>query len=112
MSINVKDLCGISMKRYNDDIQIYKTLIHEVFNKIKERHASGKFNMLYRVPRIVIGHPRYDFSHASYHIMKQLVKGGFVVIPNENNNIYIDWSVVKKLMFSNKQKKVTFCLEK
>lgn len=110
VGMNIKDLCHISMKRHNNDIQIYKTLIHEVFNKIKERHATGRFNLLYRVPRVVFGNPRYDFSHASYHIMKELGKGGFVVIPNENNNIYIDWSAVKKLMFV-KKKEVSFRLE-
>lgn len=110
MGMNVKDLCGDSLKQYKNDIQIYKTLIHEVSTKIKERHKTGKFNMLYRVPRIVFGNPRYNASHASYYIMKELMKGGFVVLPNENDNIYIDWSVVKKLMFA-KKKEVTFCLK-
>jgi hypothetical protein len=111
MGVNVKDLCGDSIRRYQDDIQIYKTLLHEVTEKIKRIHKTGKFNMLYRVPRIVFGNPRYNAGHASYHIMKELMKGGFVVIPNANDNLYVDWSVVKQLMFV-KKKEVTFCLDK
>ena len=111
MVLSVKELCGDSMRRYQNDIQIYKTLIHDVSERIRKRHQEGKFNLVYRVPKMVFGNPRYNSAHASYHIMKEIIKGGFVVIPNENNNLYIDWSIVKRLMFQ-KKKEVTFCLDK
>tara|TARA_Y100000389_G_scaffold205042_1_gene262360 strand:- start:7069 stop:7404 length:336 start_codon:yes stop_codon:yes gene_type:complete len=111
MVLNVKDLCRDSLKRYQNDVQIYKTLIYELSEKINKRHREGKYNLVYRVPRLIIGNHRYDSAHASYYIMKEFIKGGFIVIPSEQNNLYIDWSVVKKLMFS-KKKEVTFCLDK
>ena len=111
MVLNVKDLCGESMRRHHNDIQIYKTLIHELSEKINKRHREGKYNLVYRVPRLIFGNPRYNSGHASYYIMKEFTKGGFIVIPNDQNNLYIDWSVVKKLIVV-KKKEVTFCLDK
>ena len=111
MVLNVKELCVDSIRRHQSDVQIYKTLIHDVSEKIRKRHQEGKFNIVYRVPMLVFGNPRYNSAHASFHIMKEMIKGGFVVIPNENNHLYIDWSIVKKLIL-HKKKEVTFCLDK
>lgn len=84
------------MERKSQAKQVYKTLLTDVLKHIQARDGQHRCNTIYRVPVIVYGHPAYDITKATYHIMKKLAKAGYVVFPHENNHLYIDWSMLRE----------------
>jgi hypothetical protein len=77
-----------------DEKQVYKTLIIDILTRIRKKDEVGRNNMTYRVPFIVYGNPRYDIHKATYYIMKELARCGFMVFPYANNHVYVDWSML------------------
>lgn len=75
---------------------MYMTILTDVLKRIQKRDNEHRSNTVYRVPFIVYGNPGYNITKATYHIMRQLTKAGYLVFPYENNMLYIDWSVVRE----------------
>lgn len=96
--LTIDELYKESLCVYKKEYQIYKTLLHEVTMKIKEQNYMGKFNVRYKVPYVVYGNSKYKFKTAIMYIIKELTKGRFVVLPLNDNCLYIDWSVIVKMM--------------
>jgi hypothetical protein len=96
--LSIDDLCKESLSVYKKEYQIYKTLLHEITTKIKEQNSKGKFILRYKVPYVVYGNSKYKFKTAIVYIMKELTKGKFIVLPLNDNCLYIDWSIVVKMM--------------
>ena len=92
---SVHELRRRHQERRSQAKQVYRTILTEVLKHIQKRDNERRSNMVYRVPFIVYGNPGYKITTATYHIMRQLTKAGYVVFPYENNMLYIDWSVVK-----------------
>lgn len=76
--------------------QVYRTILTDVLRHIQKRDSEHRSNTVYRVPFIVYGNPGYNITKATYHIMRQLTKAGYVVFPYENNMLYIDWSMIRE----------------
>ena len=98
MHLSVNDLVYDTKNRITLENQIYKTILYDAFHKIKDKNKSGKFNLCFRLPHVVYGNPSYDIRRATYHVVNELTKGGFVAIPEKNATIYIDWSIVKEMV--------------
>jgi hypothetical protein len=108
----VGELLQTQAEKKRDEKQVYKTIIIDVMNHVRAKNNVGRSNMVYRVPFIVYGNPRYDLRKATYHIMKELTRCGIVVFPYENNHVYIDWSMltnpVKPQLPTNNKRMVRF----
>ena len=92
---SVHELRRRHQDRRNQAKQVYRTIITDVLRHIQKRDHEHRVNTVYRVPFIVYGNPGYSITKATYHIMRQLTKAGYVVFPYENNMLYIDWSMVR-----------------
>jgi hypothetical protein len=99
---SVNELRRRHLERKSQAKQVYKTILTDVLKHIQMRDNQNRSNTVYRVPFIVYGNPAYDITKATYHIMKQLTRAGYVVFPHENNHLYIDWSVLCETKNSNR----------
>jgi hypothetical protein len=93
---SVNELRRRHQQRRSQAKQVYRTILTDVLKHIQKRDQEHRCNTVYRVPFIVYGNPGYDITKATYHIMRQLTKEGYVVFPYENNMLYIDWSMVRE----------------
>lgn len=91
---SILDIQKRRQDRKHQTKQIYKTIITDVLRHVQAKDKQSRNNTIYRIPSIVYGNPSYNIAKATYYIMHELTKGGFVVFPHENNHIYIDWSVI------------------
>jgi len=91
---SVQDIQKRRQDRKQQTKQIYRTLVTDVLRHVQAKDKMSRNNTIYRIPSIVYGNPSYNITKATYYIMHELSKGGFVVFPHENNHIYIDWSVI------------------
>lgn len=108
MHLSVTDLYPNHLQRIACEQQIYKTILYDLFEKIRQKSKEGKYNYHYRLPRIVYGNTNYKISNAIYYIVHELTKGGFIALPDQYACIYIDWSIVKQQIEKPKNKHVRF----
>lgn len=101
---SVSELRRRHQERKSQAKQVYRTILTDVLRHIRTRDGQHRCNTLYRIPVMVYGNPAYDITKATYHIMRQLTKAGYIVFPHENNYVYIDWSMLR----DTKQKNVRF----
>jgi hypothetical protein len=92
---SVNELRRRHQERKSQAKQVYRTILTDVLRHIRTRDNQHRCNTIYRIPVMVYGNPSYDITKATYHIMKQLTKAGYIVFPHEHNHIYIDWSVLR-----------------
>lgn len=107
---SIRDIQKRRQDRKQQTKQIYKTIITDVLRHVQAKDKLSRNNTIYRIPSIVYGNPSYNITKATYYIMHELTKGGFVVFPHENNHIYIDWSVIdtSRTRPRPRRKRVTF----
>ena len=97
-------------EKKREEKQVYKNIILDVLAHVRRKDDLGRTNTVYRVPFIVYGNPRYNLKKATYYIMKELTRCGFVVFPYENNHVYVDWSTLPEPQQIPTSKSVRFCL--
>lgn len=107
---SVHDLYNRYVERKHRNHEIYRTILYDVFKRIEERDNKGSYNLLYNVPVLIYGNTKYKLSTCINYLLLKISKAGFIILPYENNCVYIDWSVVKcmKEQEQKKKKKVHF----
>lgn len=108
---SINDLYRKYVDRKHRDHQIYRTLLYDVFKRIEERDNRGYFNLIYTVPLVVYGNARYKPVTCMKYVLSKVNEKGFIALHHKDNNIYIDWSIVKSMNdkdVSKSSKKVRF----
>ena len=102
---SIHDMYNKYVERKHKDHDIYRTILYDIFKRIEERFNKGLYNLIYTVPVVVYGNTKYKISTCINYIMLKVSKAGYIILPYENNCLYIDWSIVKSMK---KTKKVRF----
>lgn len=107
---HANDLHTINKRKKHESHQIYKTILIDIYAKIKEKNDKNLLNLLYKPPTIVFGNVRYNQKTCMVYVIKKLLESGFIVFPYNSTLVYIDWSCVidNELKLKSKLKQVTF----
>lgn len=103
---SIHDMYNKYVERKHKDHDIYRTILYDVFKRIEDRFNKGFYNLIYTVPIVVYGNTKYKICTCIHYIMQKVSKAGYIILPYQNNNIYIDWSIIKTM--KTPKKKVTF----
>ena len=104
---SIHDMYNKYVERKHKDHDIYRTILYDIFKRIEERFNKGLYNLIYTVPIVVYGNTKYKICTCINYIMLKVSKAGYIILPYQNNCLYIDWSIIKS-MKKEKRKKVTF----
>ncbi len=94
--MHVHELVNRHKSRKHEQHQIYRTILQDVYTKIKEKDEKRLYNLVYRVPSVVYGNASYKSKTCIIYIVKKLVENEFLSFPYKDNLVYVDWSVVQK----------------
>lgn len=113
--MHLHELVDRHRSRKHEQHQIYRTILQDVFRKIKEKDDQQMYNLIYRVPSVVYGNPNYKSKTCIVYIINKLVKNEFVSFPYKDNLLYVDWSIVRSMIVEKPKvhkdrRKVSFAL--
>ncbi len=94
--ITIFELYEIKKKKENKISIVFNHILEICNKKIKLIAEQGGMCLYYKIPRVIIGYPLYDYNNCVEYIIKQLKNSGLYVfqLPNPNNEyIYISWKV-------------------
>ena len=103
--MHVHELVNRHKSRKHEQHQIYRTILQDVYTKIKEKDEKRLYNLVYRVPSVVYGNASYKSKTCIIYIVKKLVENEFVSFPYKDNLVYVDWSVVRNIVESSEESK-------
>ena len=94
--ISIIELYEIKKKKEIKSSKVFNHILEICNKKIKLITEQGGMCIYYKIPKIILGFPLYDYNNCVEYIIKQLKLSGLFVIqlPNPNNEyIYISWKV-------------------
>ena len=85
------DLANDRSKKHKQNHEIYKSILEQVYAKIRMKNSLGHSQMVYTISPIQPGKPLINVQHALMYICRKLQSGNFktYVIHNVLN---VDWS--------------------
>jgi len=90
---------------------VYQNVLNKCIEKIIQanRHTDQTF-IIFQVPKIMIGEPRYNIKACIYYIIKELQKHDYLIHYIDPYYIYIDWGSYKnsRIESTNKELKKYF----
>lgn len=94
--VSIFELYEIKKKKEVKISKVFNYILELINKKIKLIAEQGGMCLYYKIPKIIIGFPLYDYNSCFEYITTQLKQSGLFVIqmPNPNNDyIYISWKV-------------------
>jgi len=95
--ISINDVTKIDEKRKQIKKEIYTRVYEQFSRKIKQSVELGHKQVFLTVPTFVIGYPTFDRGAAARYIMRQLRLGGFDVRLVSDYDMYVSWTIPKKV---------------
>jgi len=95
--ISINDVTKIDEKRKQIKKEIYTRVYEQFSRKIKQAVELGHKQVFLTVPTFVIGYPTFDRGAAARYIMRQLRLGGFDVRLVSDYDMYVSWTIPKKV---------------
>jgi|694.fasta_scaffold65082_2 hypothetical protein len=92
--VSIFELYEIKKRKELKISKVFNYILDIINKKIKLIAEQGGMCLYYKIPRMIIGYPLYDYNSCFEYIMKQLKQSGLFVIkmPNPNNEyIYVSW---------------------
>lgn len=91
--LNIYDLYRGIQNKKQKRTTTYNIVLHKCHAYIKRAAEAELFNILFVVPKFIIGVPLYDINHCTAYIINQLRGNGFVVVYYYPQTIYISWDI-------------------
>jgi len=73
---------------------IYKKILNRIHNKIKSTSHQGVPQMVYVIPKVIIGLPIFDQINCAVYCVEKLRANGFIVYYTFPNLLFISWEHV------------------
>lgn len=88
----IASLQSVKNERMNSMHTIYKSVLSRCIEKILYTNKNTNMSfLLFEVPEILIGHPRYNIKECVHYIMCELQRNDYLLHYIDPKYIYIDW---------------------
>jgi len=87
----------LNKKRDQQEINkeyIFKNVLGKIHNKIELNSTKGVPQLIYVIPRVILGLPAYDQINCAAYCVNKLRANGFIVVYTYPNLIFISWDHV------------------
>lgn len=74
--------------------EIYRTVLSKIHNKIKSSSKKNLSEIVYVIPKCIVGLPVFDQLKCAEYCVSRLRKNGFIVIYTYPNLLFISWNHV------------------
>ena len=73
---------------------IFKNVLGKIHNKIEANSNKGVPQLIYIIPRIILGLPTYDQINCASYCVNKLRANGFIIVYTYPNLLFISWDHV------------------
>jgi hypothetical protein len=96
-------------KKSNEKIFItFKEVLKKINTLIKFANQKKQYDMIYNVPKILLGYPSYDYDELLCYLILKLRNNNFFVKYIAPNQLYISWYDHEHLEKLRKEKKFIY----
>jgi hypothetical protein len=90
--INLEDLVKVNRKKEQNMLNLFKEILHKCHELIKNKNSIGYKHLIYDIPLLIFGKPKYDIIVLRNYLVHHLSNNGFYVeILGNGRSIYVNW---------------------
>ena len=96
--INIFKLNTVRDRTLQTKLEIYTRVLKKIHTKIKFNSKKGIAQVIYIIPKFVLGLPTYNQINCAIFCVNKLKFNGFIVIYTYPNLIFISWEHVPSII--------------
>jgi len=90
-ALNILEIYEQKKKDKQDKSKYYNVILEKCYTKIRDGVKHNKWEIIWTVPKFVIGLPIYNYNHCIAHVMTHLKSNGFVIVYRHPGILLISW---------------------
>jgi hypothetical protein len=89
--MDLSELVLEDKKKEKTELDLYRQILKSCHNMIRLKNKIGYKQIIYDIPPLLWGKPKYDIDILRNYLVDHLIENGFYVVVRDRHTIYICW---------------------